>query len=91
MKRLLQHSLHYRCGHHKIVARGLCGVCYTLRGQDGRYFGALREAVLARDGGAAGYATARSGASERSSCITGCWAARILRRCSRSARAAMQG
>ena len=32
------------------MARGLCGVCYTLRWQDGRYFGGLREAVLARDG-----------------------------------------
>ena len=30
--------------------RNLCGICYTLRWQDGRYFAGLREAVLARDG-----------------------------------------
>ncbi len=46
----VQRSLHCRCGRVKIVARGLCGVCYTLRRQDGRDFGGLRETVLARDG-----------------------------------------
>ena len=46
----VQRSLHCRCGRAKVVARGMCGVCYTLRWQDGLYFGGLREAVLARDG-----------------------------------------
>ena len=50
MRAPMQRGLHCPCGRAKIVARGLCGICYTLRWQDGRYFGGLREAVLARDG-----------------------------------------
>ena len=50
MKALAQRRMHCPCGRAKIVSRGLCGVCYTLRWHDGRYFGGMREAVLARDG-----------------------------------------
>ncbi len=50
MKRAVQRSLHCGCGRAKVVARGLCAVCYTLRYQDERYFGGLREQVLKRDG-----------------------------------------
>lgn len=47
---MAQRRMHCPCGRAKIVARGLCGVCYTLRCHDRRYFGELREAVLERDG-----------------------------------------
>ena len=50
VKALAQRRMHCPCGRAKIIARGLCGVCYTLRQHDRRYFGGLREAVLARDG-----------------------------------------
>ncbi len=48
--RKAQKSLHCPCGRARVLARGLCAVCYTLRRQDEAYFGGLREAVLARDG-----------------------------------------
>ncbi len=50
MKKSPQRSLHCPCGRARVLARGLCAVCYTLRRQDKVYFGGLREAVLARDG-----------------------------------------
>lgn len=50
MKRAVQRALHCRCGRAKVIARGLCAVCYTLRHHDERYFGGLREQVLKRDG-----------------------------------------
>jgi hypothetical protein len=42
--------MHCRCGNPKILARGLCSTCYTLKRQDAEYFGGLREQVLQRDG-----------------------------------------
>jgi len=50
MKKSPQRLLHCPCGRARVLARGLCAVCYTLRRQDEAYFGGLREAVLARDG-----------------------------------------
>jgi len=50
MKKSSQRSLHSPCGRPRVLARGLCAVCYTLRRQDKAYFGGLREAVLRRDG-----------------------------------------
>ena len=50
MTRLLQRVLHCGCGDPKVVKRGLCATCYTLKRQDEEYFGGLREAVLERDG-----------------------------------------
>lgn len=47
---LRQSRLHCFCGRTKILARGLCRVCYTLQRQDQTYSGGLREQVLARDG-----------------------------------------
>jgi 5-methylcytosine-specific restriction endonuclease McrA len=41
--------MHCRCGKIKILAHGMCAVCYTLRRQDEEYFGGLREKVLERD------------------------------------------
>ena len=61
MRRSPQRSLHCPCGRPRVLARGLCAVCYTLRRQDEAYFGGLREAVLARDG----YACRVCGASGR--------------------------
>ena len=49
MKRTKQRSLYCSCGKAKIVARGLCGSCYTMKRQDVEYFGGLRETVLDRD------------------------------------------
>jgi len=49
MKKSPQRSLHCPCGRSRVLARGLCAVCYTLRRQDEVYFGGLREAVLRRD------------------------------------------
>lgn len=49
MKRNLQRALYCRCGREKIRANGHCATCYTLRRQDSRYFGGLRELVLERD------------------------------------------
>jgi len=48
--RKAQKSLHCPCGRARVLARGLCAVCYTLRRQDEAYFGGLREMVLERDG-----------------------------------------
>jgi hypothetical protein len=41
--------MHCRCGNEKILARGLCATCYTLKRQDDEYFAGLREKVLERD------------------------------------------
>lgn len=46
----VQVAMHCRCGNPKILARGLCATCYTLKRQDAEYFGGLREQVLERDG-----------------------------------------
>ena len=50
MHKPVQCAMHCRCGREKILANGMCAVCYTLRRQDAEHFGGLREAVLARDG-----------------------------------------
>ena len=50
MRKPKQHAMHCRCGKAKILAHGMCAVCYTLKRQDGEYFGGLREKVLERDG-----------------------------------------
>jgi hypothetical protein len=42
--------MHCPCGHPKVLARGLCATCYTLKRQDEAYFGDHREEVLKRDG-----------------------------------------
>ena len=44
-----QRSMCCPCGNERILARGLCATCYTLRRQDAEYFGGHREEVLARD------------------------------------------
>lgn len=62
MKRTGQRVMHCRCGREKILANGMCAVCYTLKRQDSSYFAGLREVVLARDG----YACRVCGASGRS-------------------------
>ena len=62
MKRNAQGALYCRCGREKIRANGHCATCYTLRQQDSRYFGGLRERVLERDG----YSCRVCGASGRS-------------------------
>ena len=50
MAKRIQGLLHCPCGREKILAIGLCAICYSLRRQDAEYFGGLREAVLERDG-----------------------------------------
>ncbi|MBB5061408.1 hypothetical protein HDF16_006144 [Granulicella aggregans] len=50
MGRLVQRSICCPCGIEKLLARGLCATCYTLKRQDEEYFGGHREKVLARDG-----------------------------------------
>ena len=50
MGRQKQRALYCRCGREKILANGMCAVCYTLKRQDSEYFGGLRELVLERDG-----------------------------------------
>ena len=50
MKRNVQSVMHCPCGNSKVLALGLCSTCYTLKRQDEKYFGGLREAVLERDG-----------------------------------------
>ncbi len=42
--------MHCRCGKAKVLAHGMCAVCYTLKRQDEEHFGGLREKVLERDG-----------------------------------------
>ena len=50
MEKSKQHAMHCPCGRAKILAHGMCAVCYTLKRQDEEYFGGLREKVLERDG-----------------------------------------
>ena len=50
MTKLRQHVMHCRCGKAKVLAHGMCAVCYTLKRQDEEHFGGLREKVLERDG-----------------------------------------
>ncbi len=50
MKAGRQQVMHCPCGNAKVLALSLCATCYTLKRQDGEYFGGLRETVLARDG-----------------------------------------
>ena len=50
MKKLLQRRMHCPCGRAKMLARGRCATCYSLRRQDQEHYGGLREAVLDRDG-----------------------------------------
>ena len=49
MREPKQHAMHCRCVKAKILANGMCPVCYTLKRQDEEYFGGLREKVLERD------------------------------------------
>jgi len=51
MKKGTQRAMHCPCGRSRLLAVGLCATCYTLKRQDEKYFGGLREAVLKRDGG----------------------------------------
>lgn len=41
--------MHCPCGNAKVLAKGLCATCYTLKRQDEEYFGGHREEVLKRD------------------------------------------
>lgn len=50
MTGLAQRVLHCPCGRLRVVALGLCAICYSLKQQDGRHFSGLREHVLERDG-----------------------------------------
>ena len=50
MKAGTQRVMHCPCGQPKVLARGLCATCYTLKRQDEAYFGGHREEVLKRDG-----------------------------------------
>lgn len=50
MRGPVQRVLHCRCGRAKVLAQGMCAICYTLKRQDRKHFDGLREAVLARDG-----------------------------------------
>jgi len=45
-----QRIMHCPCGNAKVIALGMCAICYTLKRQDEEHFGALRETVLERDG-----------------------------------------
>ncbi len=64
-----QHVMHCRCGNVKVLARGMCAVCNTLKRQDEEHFGGLREKALERDGYGCRVCEA-SGREKRS--ITGC-------------------
>ncbi len=44
-----QTVMHCPCGAAKVLAKGLCSTCYTLKRQDEEYFGGHREEVLKRD------------------------------------------
>ena len=57
-----QKALSCRCGRERMLANGMCAVCYALKRQDAAYFGGLRELVLTRDG----YACRVCGSSGRS-------------------------
>ena len=37
------------CGNAKLLAKGLCATCYTLKRQDEEYFGGHRKEVLKRE------------------------------------------
>ena len=39
MTKLRQHVMHCRCGKAKVLAHGMCAVCYTLKRQDEEHFG----------------------------------------------------
>lgn len=41
--------MHCPCGRAKVLAKGLCSTCYTLKRQDEVYYGGRREEVLKRD------------------------------------------
>lgn len=49
MRKPRQIVMHCPCGNTKVLAKGLCSTCYTLRRQDEEYFGGHREEVLKRD------------------------------------------
>jgi hypothetical protein len=49
MSKPRQIVMHCPCGQSKVLAKGLCQTCYTLRRQDEAYFGGHREDVLKRD------------------------------------------
>jgi len=49
MSKPRQIVMHCPCGRPKVLARGLCQTCYTLKRQDEAYFGGHREEVLQRD------------------------------------------
>ena len=49
MKEPRQIVMHCPCGNAKVLAKGLCSTCYTLKRQDEEYFGGHREQVLKRD------------------------------------------
>ena len=49
MKKPRQIVMHCPCGNPKVLAKGLCSTCYTLKRQDEEYFGGHREQVLKRD------------------------------------------
>jgi len=66
VKRLLQRSLHCRCGNQRILAHGLCPTCYTLRRQDETCFGGMREAVLSGTATVAESAVRREDGSDQS-------------------------
>ena len=50
MSKPRQIALYCACGRADIIAHGSCGTCYTLKRQDAKYYGGLRERVLDRDG-----------------------------------------
>ena len=41
--------MHCPCENAKVLAKGLCATCYTLKRQDEEYFGSYREEVLKWD------------------------------------------
>ena len=49
MNKPQQIVMHCPCGNAKVLAKGLCSTCYTLKRQDEEYFGGHREEVLKRD------------------------------------------
>ena len=49
MRKPRQIVMHCPCGNAKVLAKGLCATCYTLKRQDEEYFGGHREEVLKRD------------------------------------------
>ena len=49
MSKPRQIVMHCPCGRPKVLAKGLCQTCYTLKRQDKAYFGGHREEVVKRD------------------------------------------